>query len=529
MAAANVQGVQQWAKTMWGRYRALLIVLTLTLLGAGLRLHGLDANGISNDEAYTIWVAQHDTRFILQLATFKGWDANNPPVHYLLSRALLQIAGNPLVLRLLSALAGTLTVPLTFGLAMSLFDLRVATLSTFLIAVAPLHVAHSQVGRAHMLAAVFGLVSLYAFARLLFQKSHRRHWMALVAATATAVWTFHTMSLLVLFENSCILFLWLRGRISRSMLVRWFISQSVVGIVVLPAVVTALMQSASHKIGWIPRPGVQSLVKSAILYGTGDPSYGPTGVTLPRILSLMTILAVCVLGLRTFLRRGYHRGLDEEGLRVMFLAGAFALPLGAAFLVSQVRSIWRERYFLFVMPPLFILFAWIVVRAKYKSARWVTLFALVAMTGWALSVYYTEPFGEQWREAIADMRPAYRSEDLVVIAPGHYCIPFAYYFSGAFPEDAQALEQAPAVLLEDGDYRGLSFVNEAGNVWVDDPALATGRRIWFASGYAPVDPLVSTWIEEGLEPLDQGEFLGARVCLLQRTQSPGTPATGVPE
>jgi hypothetical protein len=172
------------------------------------------------------------------------------------------------------------------------------------------------------------------------------------------------------------------------------------------------------------------------------------------------------------------------------------------------------------MSPLFMLFAWVCARAKRSIASLVTLFALVALTSGALFVYYTEPFGEQWREAVAHMRREYRSDDLVVISPGHYCIPFAYYFSNDFPENAEALEAQPGVVLENGSYRGLSVVDQAGNTRVDDAALASAQRIWLVSGYAPVDPVVLTWMEQGLVPRDTGTYVGARVRLLDRRPGP---------
>jgi hypothetical protein len=271
------------------------------------------------------------------------------------------------------------------------------------------------------------------------------------------------------------------------------------------------------------------LIKSAILLSTGDPSHGPISVTPARILSLLTIVSIAVLGVWLSVRRGYHRRLDDEGQRVLFVLGALLIPWAAIFVASQLHSIYRERYFLFVVPPLFILSAWIIARAKYSIPSLLILVALVCLTGRALLVYNTEPWGEQWREAIAYMRPAYRIGDLVVISPGHYCLPFAYYFSGSFPPNAASLERVPAVVLENGRYRALSLVNQAGDVRVDDLDLATAQRVWFVSGYASVDPTMLARIEQGLEPLHTGEFLGAHVCLLQRGQVARTAAASVGE
>ena len=60
---------------------------------------------------------------------------------------------------------------LTFRLALDLFDLRIATLSACLIAIAPLHITYSQLARAYVPGSLAALFSLYFFARILFQRA----------------------------------------------------------------------------------------------------------------------------------------------------------------------------------------------------------------------------------------------------------------------------------------------------------------------------------------------------------------------
>lgn len=529
MVVGEVRRLRQQVTGAWTRYHSALIALSLTLLGAGLRLYDIGANSFNLDEAWAIWLAEHDASFIVQLTTWGGADAGTPPVYYVLLHASMLLGAQPLVVRLVSVLAGTLMVWLTFRLAAQLFDLHVATLSAFLIAVAPTHIAWSRVARAYMLGGLLALFSLYFFARLLFSEEERGDWLGLVIATAAAIWTHYLTVLLVLFENGLIAFLWLRRRLSRLLFIRWLVSQIVLGIVALPALLGALTAVPTTKDNWWTRPGLQALVKSAILFSTGDPSYGPMGVTSARILSLMTIVGLCVLGLRVFLQRGYHRRLDDEGRRVLFLISAFMIPWVTALTISQVRPTYAEKYFLFLMPPLFVLFAWIFTRARQVIISSLVLLALISLTGSALFVYYTEPFGEQWREATAYMRPAYQPDDLVVISPGWYGRPYAYYFYGGFPEDINALTYIPVIVVENGEFRAVSFLDRAGGVRASDPALASAQRIWLLSGYSLVDPRVMTWTEQNFEPIDIREFVGVRVDLLQRSQDPGTQATTIQE
>jgi mannosyltransferase len=521
MIADEVQRPREQAERIWTRYRVGPIALSLTLLGAALRLYRIDANGFTHDEIWSIWISQFNVPRIVQL-TFQTGDGT-PPAYFVGLHALLLIGQEPLTVRALSVLAGTLMVWLTFHLALDLFDLRIAALSAGLIAIAPLHIACSQLARAYVPGSLAALFSLYFFGRILFQRAQWYHWVGLVAATAVGLWTYYLPPLLlVFFQNVCVGLLWFRRRLSRSTLVTWSVSQAVLIILTLPCLRYVLFQSSPAGVwegqSWIPRPGLQSLVKSAILFSTGDPSYGPTGVTPARVLSLVTIAGIAVLGACVFLKRGYHFQLNDEGRRVLFLIGAILVPWAMTFVISQDHPIYKEKYLIFLMPQLFILFAWIFTQTLLKNTSKLFFVLLTIMTASALVVYYREPSGEQWREAISYVRSSSQAEDLAIISPGFYFRPFAYYFSGEFPSDTETLDRAPAVVFDKGKFRVFDPGGQALGLAAEDSRSTTAQRVWFVSGYAPADPGVTKWIEQNSEPLDTKEFLGVHVRLLRRTR-----------
>ena len=169
------------------------------------------------------------------------------------------------------------------------------------------------------------------------------------------------------------------------------------------------------------------------------------------------------------------------------------------------------------MPPLFILFAWILPQTWRKATSKLLFVLLAIMTASALVVYHSEPFGEQWREGISFVRSSHQSEDLAIISPGFYFRPFAYYFSGDFPSDTETLDRAPAVVFDKGKFGVFDPMDPALGLAAEDSTSATAQRVWFVSGYAPADPGVTKWIEQNSEPLDTKEFLGAHVRLLRTT------------
>jgi uncharacterized membrane protein len=527
VVSSGVQGLRRYAGDAWVRYSAALILPLLTLLGASLRVFRIDANSYNLDEIYALWMVQQNTSDIVQTILLRGLDAT-PPVYYILLRSLVLIGQQPLFVRALSVLAGTLIVWLTFHLARYLFGRRVAALSACFVAVAPLHIQYSQVARAYMLSDLWALLSLYFFTRLVFdQKSRRWHWIGLVIASAAAIYTHYLTIFLVLFENLFVVLLWLRHYLTRSWLCKWLVSQIALGLALLPTglflflVLTDPQVEPGRGQTWIPTPGLQALIKSVILFTTGDPSYGGTGVTPARIFGLIAIAGITLLGLGVFLR-DYRRAGNPEGPRVVLMACAILVPWMAVFALGRLRPLYHEKYFLFLMSPWMILIAWTFTRARRTIASGLLILAYVSLVGRALFVYYTAPVGEQWHEAIAYLRSEYQAGDLVVISPSYYIRPFTYYFDGGFPEDVYVLSHAPdGVMLENGSYRSLDLHNRAQASRVYDVASTTVQRVWLVSGYQPAALPVIAWIEQNFEPLQAGEFLGAHVQLLQRVQPPG--------
>ncbi len=511
----------------WLREQSSAIALSLTALAGALRLYQVNANGFSLDEIASVWRAGQDPASLAWTILLDHGD-NTPPTYYLLLHAFLQFGQEPLLVRGLSVLAGAGAVWLVYQLGAHLFDARVATLGAFLLAVSPLHIQYSQLARAYALADLWALLSLCLFARIVFGPSSRRHWIGLVAASAAAFCTFYLTVLVILFENFVVLVLWLRRGLADGFLRRWVISQAVIAtclpITLLSVLSVVTVAEQGRGLTWLPRPGIEAVIKSAILFTTGDPSYGPTGVTWARAVSLAVIVGLGLLLLWVYFRRQGDWQADREGQRVLYLAGAVALPWVVDFAVSQLKPVYHEKYLLYILPPLLILIAWAIVRCGRRNLRLAALVALILVTGRALFVFYTAPVGEQWREAVAYVRPRYQAGDLVIFSPGYYMRPFTYYFYGAFPSDTREVAHAEVVVLSDGEFRPLPVagdgVPQLGGV--SSPA----SRIWFLSGYSPPDENLRTWLERSMESREEADYLGARVQLLVATGSNTKTADG---
>ena len=124
---------------LFGR-RAALLVLILTFLALGLRLYRLSNQSFWVDEVYTVFTA---TVPFVQVDSYSTEVSNSLPTYFLILGLFLP-AGNSDIewaARLLSALAGALSVPVFIGVVYCWRrHTRTALLAGLLLAVNPLHI-----------------------------------------------------------------------------------------------------------------------------------------------------------------------------------------------------------------------------------------------------------------------------------------------------------------------------------------------------------------------------------------------------
>ncbi|MES2638040.1 MAG: hypothetical protein V4850_01100 [Myxococcota bacterium] len=130
------------ARVAWSRASAILVPTALALV---LRVRGVFDGSIWSDELHVVAAAKQGVARAIQVAAADVY----PPLYYVL--AALFDPADPHRLRLISAIAGTLTVLLVAGLGLRLGTPRSAWLGGLWLAVLPAHVHWSQEARAYAL------------------------------------------------------------------------------------------------------------------------------------------------------------------------------------------------------------------------------------------------------------------------------------------------------------------------------------------------------------------------------------------
>jgi len=172
--------IQRHGEILWWSAVALL-----TSFAGVLRSVGLGKLGFSIDEGFTLTYSRQAWHAVLGL---DGFYSPHPPLSFVMAKAFALFLPETIASRSVSALAGTLTIPVLILLFARLVDRPVALGAGLLLAISPMHIEYSRMGR--MYAPVVLLIALaYLFVTLYWQSGQSR-WLAPYALTLSlAVYT----------------------------------------------------------------------------------------------------------------------------------------------------------------------------------------------------------------------------------------------------------------------------------------------------------------------------------------------------
>jgi mannosyltransferase len=390
------------------------------LLGGLLRFVTLDQQSFWLDEAYTV-------RFLSgslgdTLGILPEWESA-PPVYYVLAWGWGQVLGfGEIGLRSLSALAGTLTIPVAYAIGARLVSPATGVVAAGLTAVHPLLVWFSQEARAYSLVVLFASLSLLCFLHVL-DGGGRRAWAWWAACSALAIATHYFAGFLVLAE--AVLLAW---RLPRDR--RMAAAFGAVGLTVLALAPLALAQRSSGRAAYIGEGGLGSRLLQV-------PKQLLTGYASP--LQALTT-ALVALGVAAALVR-LARDRDARALLpVWMVAATLGIPL---VLVIGGQDYLNTRNVLVALPALLVAVAagLTTIAGRASSAAAAVLgAALLAVT---LLVASDERFQrDDWREVAAALGPPSGTR-AVVVSPGSGWIALRLYRDGLRP-----LPAAPTAVTE---------------------------------------------------------------------------------
>ncbi len=461
------------------------VVGVLTLAALAIRLVDLGKQGLWFDEAYSA--------FIARLPLVQAWqalvaDGVHPPLYYALLRIVVHFGDSEIALRLPSALAGALTIPVLYSLGKWSAGRRAALAAAGMLALSPFHVWQSRDARMYALLGLLWVACLLSYVTLL----RRRTWAAgafFCLAHAAAYLTHYFALFLPLVELvDQIAHLRERGRFLRS----WTGLQLVSALPFAGWMMVITQREAQYfGIGWVPRPSLVDLPWTLLNFTVGLADRVQPWEWLA--FGVCMVLVALAIG-------APWRNPDSRWLVISWALG----PIVAAFLLSLRRPVYMDRFLIGSLPGLLLLAAisWSGLGVKVRLVSGVVLAAAMS-AAMVLLVYNPGAQKEEWREAAAQLERARPSEAIVVRAL-QIVVPLSYYYRGDLP--LQPLEVNRQVGSLDDLAQG-----HAGVWLVYWNAAADAHRVDASPPFDPAaetDPIAARWLA------GQGPRLAERVDLI---------------
>ena len=385
-----------------------LPISLILLLAATLYLYQLGTESLWVDELLSIHRAKN-----------LDYALRDPrPLSYLFLRVWMFFVGDgDAALRGLGVLFGLGTVFLTYVLGRRLITTNVGLLAALLVTLSPLFINHAQEIRMYTQSTCIGLMGTLFLVE------------ALNRPNSINIYGWATLRFLALITTPLNLFLLLpdclivlgRFRDKRGVLFTFLQGLLLMGLAWVAFATPLLMVAVPKFMGGVAIPGgVESGTVTINRPGMFDmifqltrftvwPFGRPNSNIVYGVYQLHAVLSVGVLT-AAFLHR-------QRLVEVRWLTAWAILPLIPLFLVSQFsRSLWVDRYLIFVAPYVMILLATGLMQIwkKWRIAALIVMLISLLATAGGFKRYYTVLDRENWRGLVTFIQTAEQPNDVIV-------------------------------------------------------------------------------------------------------------------
>ena len=414
----------------WRRCPPWLSLTLIAVLALAVRLVGLGGKSLWVDEADSLYFASQAFPDILSRLCDP-----HPPGYYLLLRAFLACGHSEFWMRLPSAIAGVLTVPLLavlgreLGVAYGLpgLDWRTGALASLLLAVAPLHVWYSQEARMYSLVTFLGVCAVY-FALRFARRRRVIDALAYVIPASAALLTDQSAGLPLLLANLAWGGVWLRRRRPRVGRRLWSFA-AWVGLQLIAGLAFWLWWSQAlyaslFDTGTLYQVDMAVLVLQRLGLSVTAAGLRSALLGVALVLVAVAVLACCPSALRRWLRRD----LLVPGRLLPALAPVGVAMFALITIASVIpRGFTLKRLLVSLWPYLMLIGAWALRELRLKAWLLSALIAVLLILCVANSLLVPK---EPWREVVAVVQQELGPTDELWV--DELAVPaFDYYYSGS--------------------------------------------------------------------------------------------------
>lgn len=415
--------------------RGWRLAIVFILVGFALRLFRLDAQALTGDEAFTIvnWTRLPLSTVFSTIALIDP----QPPATMLTIIGWIRVVGDSVfAARMLSALAGTITLAAAYALGRKLGNHRVALFALAFATLSPVYVWYAQDVRGYALWIAVSAVSAWAFLQAVTQPARRGRWLVYIGLAALGLYTYYLEAFLIIAQNLYVLTCLPHNR---RLLKPWITSQLAIAALVAPW----YLQPSLRNSGYEPTAGDVNLpwVFEALLFGETLPArlnpelfaIGMQVFTAASIIGIILTIAAII----TLARSRWHHAavfLPLYALVPTLMLAVLTVVTGEGFFRPRYVAASAMAYILLAAYLIEILLQYARQRVTAAQVTYTSLAGLVALTlfgigGVSLWAYRFGPSkAPPWPE-IVDTLHAQADEDDIVIQ--NFPDPaFQYYYAG---------------------------------------------------------------------------------------------------
>ncbi|MGE5141003.1 MAG: hypothetical protein ACM3JD_16170 [Rudaea sp.] len=473
-------------------YRSAALLLLIILAAFAIRVYRLDHYSLRGDESFTVLFVQKPlAQMWAEIRTVEP----NPPLMYFALRGWVMLVGDgEFATRYFSVFWGALAVALLYRLAREIFGppfrggparargagFGVALAASFILAINPYQVWHSQDVRNYTLWPALSLLALIFFWQWRNRvKADGRAplrgagalWPFVVAELAALYTHYYEVFILLALNLYVLFFLARRLRAIRrsglwtadSPVSQWIGAQAALALLYLPFPLLLSDRVTAYGEG----SGQQGIMLWDIWQRTFTAF--TLGETLPdevRTLGWIPLAAALLLILAFFWRR------EQRGVFFLLYAG---VPTLAIFVLNLARPLYLERYLNGIAPAYYLLFAYSLRLVHVPRGRWIP-YALLAF----LSVLSLFGLANYFANPAYAKSPDWRGLARVILAgrqPGDVILQnfpetsLVYYTGGrmplvVYPQEFVGSERTvPPLNNLNYKYRRVWFVPAAPDMW----------------------------------------------------------------
>lgn len=384
--------------------RIHILLITITIVGAAIRLSQLGWNSLWLDEAATLWFASKGYIGVWNSVLSGEY---NPPLFYWLEVFMLNFGRSEFVLRFIPCVAGIATIPATCLLGKEWRNESIGLAGAALLAFSPYHVYFSQEARAYTLVILFAVLMMWAYLKACKSQSYT-WWITTAAFAALAFWTHFYVFILIAFLFMYALWntKWEKEKLKR-----------------------VLISGVAYV--WFTLPIVLATFYLLKLRTDEAPTFGIQGAgIIPDLLwnfglhwnisSVLFFLLFC-LGLWVIWRTAPPKAL----FAAFIFFGCLLITIPLSLKIPMV-----SRYLLYLLPfYLLIISEPILHYLKDKRVQTIILCALIALgTGplWQMQTQFTK---DDWRGFATYLTERTKDGDVVITCPAYMDLPLNYYYN----------------------------------------------------------------------------------------------------